>query len=98
MADNKIFNEGNLSIIGQYGEWATGLNKNKLPAFSFRRKEWTNLEAWRKAAKKRIVERLAIPEIGATPKVNVIKQYSYDGTEKSKPKPANSNDGHNHQH
>ncbi len=79
MDDTKIFNEGNLSIIGQYGEWATGLNKNKLPLFSFRRKEWSNLEAWRKTAKKRIVERLAIPEIGATPKVNVIKQYSYDG-------------------
>ncbi|MGZ8558615.1 MAG: alpha/beta hydrolase family protein [Chitinophagaceae bacterium] len=79
MADNKNLNDANLSIIGQYGEWAAGLNKNKLPAFSFRRKEWSNLETWRKAAKKRLAERLAIPAIGAAPKVNVIKQYSYDG-------------------
>ena len=79
MDDTKNLNEGNLSIIGQYGEWATGLNKNKLPVFSFRRKEWPKLEAWRKAAKQRLTERLAIPDIGGTPKVNTIKQYSYDG-------------------
>ena len=76
MDDTKNLNEGNLSIIGQYGEWATGLNKNKLPLFSFRRKERSNLETWRKAAKKRLVERLAIPAIGAAPKVKVVKQYS----------------------
>ena len=29
---------------------------------------------------------------------NKSKQYYYDGTEKSKSKPTNSNDGHNHQH
>ena len=29
---------------------------------------------------------------------NKSKQYYYDGTEKSKQKPTNSNDGHNHQH
>ncbi len=72
-------NESGLSIIGQYGEWAAGLNENKLPAFSFRKKEWSDLEAWRKAAKKRIGERLAIPDIGRITRVNSVKQYSYDG-------------------
>jgi dienelactone hydrolase len=72
-------NENDLSIIGLYGEWASKLNENKLPAFSFRRKEWTNLETWRKAAKKRLTERLAIPAMGKAPKVNMVKQYSYDG-------------------
>ena len=76
---NKNFNEGTRSIIGPYGEWASSFNENKLPAFSFRRKEWANLESWRKAAKKRIVERLAIPDIGGIPKVNVVRQYAYDG-------------------
>ena len=77
--ENKNFDEKSLSIIGLYGEWANAANENKLPVFSFRRKEWSNLEAWRKAAKKCIVDRLAIPDIGGTPKVNIIKQYSYDG-------------------
>jgi dienelactone hydrolase len=74
---NKI--EPGLSIIGQYGEWAAGLNENKLPAFSFRSNEWPDLEAWRKAAKKRVVERMAIPGMGKIPTVNVVKKYSYDG-------------------
>ena len=77
--ENKNYDEKGLSIIGLYGEWANAPNENKLPVFSFRRKEWSNLEAWRKAAKKCIVDRLAIPDIGGTPKVNVNKQYSYDG-------------------
>lgn len=77
--ENKNSNEANLSIIGLYGEWASALNKNKLPALSFRRNEWPNLETWRKAAKERIAERMAIPAIVDLPKVNIIKQYAYDG-------------------
>ncbi|MDP9229175.1 MAG: alpha/beta hydrolase family protein [Bacteroidota bacterium] len=73
------FNEENLSIIGLYGPWAAALTENKLPSFSFRRKQWSNLETWRKAAKQRLKERLTIPDIGKIPKVNVNKQYSYDG-------------------
>jgi len=70
-------NEENLSIIGQYGQWAASLTESKLPAFSFRRKEWSNLEAWKAAAKKRLLERLAIPAIGGTPVVSLKKQYTY---------------------
>lgn len=76
---NKNFNEADLSIIGPYGDWANSFNKNKLPAFSFRRKEWINREAWQKAAKKRLRARLAIPDIGKTPQVHVVKKYAYDG-------------------
>jgi dienelactone hydrolase len=72
-------NEEELSIIGLYGAWATGLSANKLPKFSFRKKEWKDIETWRQAAKKRTTERLAIPDIGKTPKVNIIKQSTYDG-------------------
>ena len=79
MSDNKNLNEKSLSIIGLYGEWASRINETKLPALSFRRKEWPKLETWRKAAKQHLTERLAIPDIGGTPKVNTIKQYSYDG-------------------
>jgi len=77
--ENKNFDENNLSIIGLYGQWAASLTENKLPSFSFRKKEWSNLEPWRKAATQRAVERLAIPATGSPPKVNVIKKYDYDG-------------------
>lgn len=77
--DNNNFDEENLSIIGLYGEWANALNQNKLPSLSFRRSEWKNLEAWKKMAKQKVTERLAIPVIKGTPKVNINKKHSYDG-------------------
>jgi len=77
--DNKNSIESAQSIIGLYGDWATGLTKAKLPAFSFRKAKWVNIDKWRKSAKQRIVERMAIPEIGGTSNVNIVKQYEYDG-------------------
>src|SRR4051812_27050078 len=71
--ENENFNEKGVSLIGLYGKWAGGFNENKLPAFSFRRKEWPDLEPWRKAAKRRANERLAIPDIAGTPKVNITR-------------------------
>lgn len=68
-----------LSIIGQYGQWAASLSKGKLPSLSFRNKEYTNIENWRNEAKKRLLDRLAIPDIGGTPAVTIKKQYTYDG-------------------
>jgi hypothetical protein len=73
------YNEKKISIIGQYGQWASSLIDNKLPVFSFRNKDWNNLETWKKASKKRLKERLGIPDIGGIPIVNVSKKYSYDG-------------------
>jgi dienelactone hydrolase len=72
-------NDENLNIIGPIGEWTTLVNQNKLPSLSFRRNEWKNLEKWKKAAKTRAKERMAIPEIGSLPKVTVSKKYEYDG-------------------
>ena len=68
-----------ISVIGPYGHWAAALTEKELPAFSFRREEWSDLDAWRKAARQRAAERLAIPDIGGTPEVSVTKQYSFDG-------------------
>jgi len=73
------FNDENLSIIGGYGQWAASLTENKLPAFSFRRKEWTKLELWKTSARKRLFDRIAIPDMGGMPKVIINKQYTYDG-------------------
>ena len=76
---NNELQEMDQSIIGLYGKWASSLKANKLPDFSFRKKEWKNIEAWRKAASLRLTERLAIPDIGGKPLVKLVKQYSYDG-------------------
>jgi dienelactone hydrolase len=79
-AEKKTFNEEKFSIIGLYGEWAAGLRKNELPAYSFRRNDWSNLNEWRMAARKRLLDRLSMPDIGGeVPPVKINKQYTYDG-------------------
>jgi hypothetical protein len=75
----KKFKTGAPTMIGQYGEWASNLTANKLPSLSFRNKEFSNLPAWKKAAKKRMADRLAIPDIGKRPPAQVNKKYVYDG-------------------
>jgi dienelactone hydrolase len=77
----KTMNQTNskTSMLGPYGQWAASLIENKLPALSFRRKEWTDLTEWRKKALTRLQDRLATPDIGAMPEVTVKKQYIYDG-------------------
>ena len=72
-------NDMDTSIIGLYGPWAVALTKKELPAFSFRKKEWNDLDTWRNAARQRLIERMAIPSLGKTPEVKVNKQYTYDG-------------------
>ncbi len=67
------------SIIGAYGKWAAGLNESKLPALSFRKQEFLNMDSWKKSARQRLTERLSVPDIGGLPKVTVKKQYSFDG-------------------
>lgn len=71
--------EESISLIGGYGKWAAGLTGKDLPSLSFRRKEWENINVWKGTAKKRLVERLAIPDIGAAPEVTVKRSFNYDG-------------------
>ena len=68
-----------VSLIGPYGPWAASLTEGKLPSLSYRRNEFRDIEAWRKQARGRLVERLAIPNIGGLPKVTVKNKYVYDG-------------------
>jgi len=75
----KKLDEQNISLIGLYGGWAAGLTANKLPALSFRNAEWTDVEKWKIVARKRLEERLAIPDIPGIPEVTIGKQYNYDG-------------------
>ena len=61
------------SLIGIYGDWASKLLKGDLPELSYRRKEWSKVETWCNAAKRRTMERLAIPDIGGLPEVKINK-------------------------
>jgi len=69
----------NTNLIGAYGNWASKSMKKDLPTHSFRRREWTDIEAWRKEAKKQVLERIAMPDLGGMPKVTIHNQYIYDG-------------------
>lgn len=40
----KMTNNENVNLIGAYGEWASEKMRDSLPAYSFRRKEWNNIE------------------------------------------------------
>jgi dienelactone hydrolase len=71
--------EQDQSIIGLYGQWATSQMQKKLPAFSFRKKEWKNLGEWKKAARDQVIRRMAIPDLGGMPEVKVNKAYTHDG-------------------
>ncbi|MDD4108686.1 MAG: hypothetical protein PHH93_08200, partial [Prolixibacteraceae bacterium] len=71
--------QGDTNLIGAYGEWAAGLMDSQLPVLSYRRDEWRDIETWRAEAKKRVFERIGMPDIGGMPKVKVNKQYEYDG-------------------
>jgi dienelactone hydrolase len=79
LAETESAQEGSQSIIGLYGPWAYSLIENKIPALSFRNDKWQNIDNWRTAAKQRLLEQMAIPDIGGVPKVTVKKQYNYNG-------------------
>ncbi|MBK8883413.1 MAG: hypothetical protein IPN67_13800 [Bacteroidales bacterium] len=68
-----------LSLIGQYGKWATTLANDKVPSLSFRRKEFSDLSKWHPLAEAKARERISIPDIGSMPEVTIKKQYTYDG-------------------
>ena len=70
---------GGKNLIGSYGNWASRFMKKNLPSYSFRRKEWVDIEDWRKAAKEKVLERIAMPDLGGLPKVTIQKEYLYDG-------------------
>ncbi|PWU00621.1 MAG: hypothetical protein C5B52_08575 [Bacteroidetes bacterium] len=72
-------NPSTLSVIGLYGEWAAGLNENKLPGLSYRRKEWKDKVKWQQQAKQTVMKRMAVPKIGGLPEVKIQKQFEYDG-------------------
>jgi len=77
-------NNKDISIIGVYGPWATGLIQSELPRLSYRRDEFKDIREWQETARKSLADRLAVPHLGATPKVTVKEQFTYDGLQVEK--------------
>ena len=67
------------NMIGVYGPWAASITGDEPAALSFRRESWSDLEAWRLAARQRLLECLAQPDAGQTPEVTLNSTYIYDG-------------------
>lgn len=67
------------SVIGEYGVWASSLVGDQAGDLSFRNEQWTDVEAWRPVARKRLLECLAQPDTGGIPEVTVHDQFIYDG-------------------
>jgi dienelactone hydrolase len=68
-----------LTMIGLYGPWAASLTANKLPSFSFRNPEWSDIETWKPKARRQVLDRMSVPDIGGLPEVRVIKEFEFDG-------------------
>ncbi len=69
------------NMIGAYGPWAASLVPEEPGRLSFRRGLWADVEAWRPAARARLMECLAQPDSGGPPEVTVESRTRYDGLE-----------------
>jgi hypothetical protein len=67
------------NMIGVYGPWAASIVGEGPANLSLRTREWTDIDAWRKTARARLMERLAQPDTGGAPMVTVHRQFTYDG-------------------
>lgn len=67
------------SVIGLYGPWAASFNDTRIPSLSFRNEQWNHVDEWRDIARKRVIERLGIPDIGGMPEVTTTSQSAFDG-------------------
>ncbi len=66
------------NMLGAYGEWAAGLVADP-PRLSFRREEFSDLDAWRARARTRYHDALLQPDAGSTPQPTVQHHIQYDG-------------------
>jgi len=64
------------SIIGGYGQWAAGLQKDP-PEFSFRQQKYKNLDKWKDIALGKAKECVASPDTGSTPKAIIKNKYRF---------------------
>jgi dienelactone hydrolase len=70
-----------LNTIGLYGGWAADLLPTGPGSHSWRNPQFTDLDAWRTTARRRLLERLAQPDTGGTPHATVVRTFQHDGLE-----------------
>ncbi|MBM3728197.1 MAG: hypothetical protein FJW40_22570 [Acidobacteria bacterium] len=66
------------NMLGAYGDWAAGLPADP-PRLSFRRPEFTDLNAWRRQARARYREALLQPATGGVPAATVLSHSEHEG-------------------
>ncbi len=65
--------------IGAYGAWAAEIVGRKVGSHSLRSGDFSDVDTWREAARKRVWERLAPPELPELPAVQVDAIGTYEG-------------------
>lgn len=68
-----------LNMIGAYGPWAASLVGEGPARMSLRNPKWTDVEAWRTAARQRLRDCLLQPDAGGVPKAEVVHRFDFDG-------------------
>lgn len=69
-----------LNMVGPYGNWLANQVLGDQPGkLSLRSGQWSDIDAWRTAARKRSWECIAPVDLGKTPEVRVDSQHDYDG-------------------
>lgn len=72
--------QSEMSIIGIYGQWANSLYGNKIPRYSFRNEEWTDVADWQPKARQFLLDCMAVPDIGREiPETTVSQTHEFDG-------------------
>jgi dienelactone hydrolase len=71
--------EEELTLIGPYGSWARSLTSGKIPSHSLRNKNSKDITSWRRDARKQLLGRLGMPDLGSAPKPAINREYDYDG-------------------
>jgi dienelactone hydrolase len=67
------------NMIGAYGPWAAEIVGEGPARLSLRNPRWTDLDAWRAAARQRLHECLLQPQTGGVPQATVQHRFEYDG-------------------
>jgi dienelactone hydrolase len=70
-----------LNMIGSYGPWIKNLHLDGIPSHSFRKKEVTDLDSWRRNTRKLVADRMGTVDLGPIPEVTVHRSGTYDGVE-----------------
>lgn len=69
------------NVLGEYGPWAKKMLADAPAKLSFLRDEFNlgGIDSWRKKARLRLLDCLAMPDSGGIPKAQVLEQVEFEG-------------------